>query len=247
MSEAKIEIIEKPKINKDAKLPIKINENFDYQPLKRITYPTNRVYQAPCGNKLPSVTTILDGTSDQTFLIKWREFHGEKKCEEIKKNATGHGTIMHEHLEKYLLGEERPRGSHPMRQCARNMADLIIKYGLKDVSEVWGIEAPLYYPGIYAGTSDLIGIHENEESIIDFKNSAKIKKEEYVQDYYVQGAAYAMAHNKLFGTNIKKIVILMASRNLEYRSFVCDGFNFDRKKDEWLMRIETYFKSNGTI
>jgi genome maintenance exonuclease 1 len=150
---------------------------------------------------------------------------------------------MHSHVEAYIENRDRPRGSNIIRQQAKNMADVIIDKGLSKVNEVWGVEVGLYYPNLYAGTSDLVGIHDGDEAIMDNKSTNKPKKEEYVIDYYYQGIAYLDAHNHLYGTNINKIVLFMVSRELEYQEWILDGIKLQMMKDDWYRRLEKYYNN----
>lgn len=223
--------------------PIKISEKFNYLDLKKTTGKDGyRVYHSPDNEKLVSVTTIISATSDKTFLDAWRKRVGEEAANEEVYVASGTGSLLHTHLEKYMLGEERPGGKNYSRVLAKDMADLIIKFGLCDISEIFGIEIPLYYPGLYAGTADLIAVYKNELSIIDFKNAKKKKKDEWVTDYYLQLCAYIMAHDEIFNTNIKKGVILLATRQREFQSFEIEGLQLDYFKKEWCKRLEQFFQ-----
>lgn len=243
-----VEIIEQPKLNGSTP-PIKITAPYQYSSLKRRTCNESgkRSYETPDGDALPSVTTILDSTKDKTHLISWRKRLGNEKANQEVKKAVGIGTVLHNHLEKYLLGHERPSGTSFARKLGKDMSDIIIARGLPNIKEIWGVEAPLYYPGLYAGTSDLLAIHHEKPAIIDFKNSKKIKKEEWITDYYLQGCAYAMAHNALFGTNIKNVSIFMVSRELEYKEFILEGTRFQAMCDLWSRRVEMFFTNQGKL
>lgn len=221
--------------------PPPINSQFVYPTLDRQTRADGvRHYVTPEGQALPSVTTILSGTKDMKGLDDWRSWVGESKADRIRDEAAALGGLMHEHLECHLEQRERPKGSNLIRQMARRMADIIIRRGLSRVDEVWGVEAPLYFPGLYAGTSDLIGLHEGEPAIIDFKNARKMRTIDMIGDYASQGAAYALAHNVLFDTNIKKIVVFMVARDLSYETFTWEGDAFNRACDDFQARIYQY-------
>lgn len=139
-----------------------LKPKYEYKKIARTTCPTTgkRVYDTPTGDKLPSVTTILDQTSDKTHLDNWRNRIGHKKAEEITKLSSGIGTLYHTHLENYIKGEPRPTAKTPVRKIAEQIADVVITKGLPRVDEIWGLESPLYYPGLYAGTADVIGMFE---------------------------------------------------------------------------------------
>ena len=204
-----------------------------------------RVYQTPDGDKLASVTTILDDTKDKTHLNKWRKKVGHEKAKEITAEATTVGTSMHKHLEHYVNnGEWKTPGSNPYHQQAFKMAQTIYDNGLKDINQIWGSEVGLYFPKIYAGTTDILGEYKGTPCIIDFKQSNKPKRAEWVTDYYLQLVAYAEAHNEVYGTNIQKGVIFMVTHDNEYQQFVVEGDEFQTFTNKWLDRVETYYKMN---
>lgn len=235
------------------------NPKFDYQPVPRVTIEGRRFYATPDGNKLPSVTTILDKTKSEEkkqILEQWRRKVGYEKAQQITTEAANRGTRMHTYLEKYIKEGAIPaRGSNPFSWPSHVMAEEVINRGLVNVSEFWGIEVPLYFPRVYAGTTDGAGIHLNEESILDYKQTNRPKKREWIEDYFMQLAAYAEAHNELFGTKIRKGVILMcvkpdldANHNIigkpQYQEFVLEGNEFEIYRDQWWKRVEQYYVLN---
>lgn len=220
---------------------IPINSPIEYKPLSRAEVNGKRLYATPDGNKLPSVTTILDKTKDKTFLIEWRKRVGDAEATRISTEAAGLGTLLHTHLENWIIGKERPSGNNLVHQMARDMSEVIITKGLCDVTEVWGQEVGLYYPDLYAGTTDLIGRYKGVPAIIDYKTTKKPKKEEWVEDYYLQCCAYAHAHNKLYGTDIRKSVIFMVSRDLEWQCFELELDKFDAMSEKWANRVQEYY------
>jgi|TARA_Y100000114_G_scaffold143251_1_gene150601 genome maintenance exonuclease 1 len=223
---------------------MKINRVYDYQDLTRIDG-KKRLYATPGGGKVPSVTTILDATSDKTHLIAWRQRVGEEKAKQITKEAAGVGTSMHGFLENYTKGEELPNKTNLVHVQGRKMAEVVIQDGLSKVDEVWGSEVHLYYPDLYAGTTDLVGVHNGVPAIMDFKQTNKPKKEEWVDNYKLQGAAYALAHNHVYKTDIRKIVIMMCSRDLQYQEFVVEGEAFDEWSKGWSDRLMQYLGIQG--
>lgn len=224
--------------------PPPINSQFSYPTLDRQTRDDGvRHYVTPTGEALPSVTTILSATKDMTGLNQWKKFMGEAKADKIRDEAAALGGLMHEHLECYLEKRDRPRGSNLIRQMAERMANTIIQKGLEGVDEIWGIEAPLFFPGLYAGTTDIVGVYKGKPAIMDFKNARKMRTRDMIQDYAVQTAAYALAHNELFGTNIEHGVIFMCARDLQYQTFIFDVNEMKTATEEWLNRIELYHTS----
>ena len=235
------------------------NPKFDYKPIPRVVVEGKRFYATPDGKKLPSVTTILDKTKSEEkkqILENWRKNVGHARAQQITTEAANRGTRMHTYLEHYVkTGTRKDRGSNPFSWPSHVMAEEIINKGLINVSEFWGIEVPLYFPAVYAGTTDGAGIHLNEESILDYKQTNKPKKREWVEDYFMQLAAYAEAHNELFGTKIRKGVVLMcvkpdldANHNIvgkpQYQEFVLEGREFDKYCDLWWKRVERYYMLN---
>jgi hypothetical protein len=224
-------------------LPPRFIERYQYKPCEQINdlATGKRKYRTPEGEYLPSVTTILSSTKDETFLIEWKERVGEENAKKISKEASNVGTGMHNNLENFVLGKERQPGGNFIHQQANKMADVIIENGLSKMSEIWAIEQSLYYPGLYSGTTDGIGVFEGKPVIFDYKQTNKPKKEEWVQDYYLQLVSYAMAHNEVYGTNIKEGVIFMCSRAFEYQEFRLTEDKFQHYQNIWLDRIEQYY------
>lgn len=221
--------------------------NFNYTPINRENINGKRHYCLPDGSKVPSVTTILDKTKSQEkidVLNNWRKRVGPANAQIITTEAAGVGTVMHKMLEEHCLGVPKPPGSNNVQKIAYPMAQQIIQNGLVHMDEVWGTELPLYFPGLYAGTTDLAGRWKGKESILDFKQTNKPKKEEWIDDYKIQLCAYAAAHNEVHGTNIRQGVVLMCSRACEYQEFVIEGSDFDYWTNQWWDKVEMYFRIN---
>ena len=182
-----------------------------------------------------------------SHLIAWKKRVGEKKAQEIVTEASGVGTRMHKYLEDYVdngVWTEKA-GSNPYAQQAYNMACVIRDNAMVDVDEIWGSEVPLYVPGIYAGTTDLVGQYKGNPCIMDFKQSNKPKKEEWVYDYFLQLTAYAIAHNEVHGTDIREGHVFMCSRDLTYQQFDIWPDEFDDWAQEWWKRCEEYYSKFG--
>lgn len=222
-----------------------IPNKYNYVKINRIDTPEGRRYATPDGEKLPSVTTILDATKSEESkkaLNEWRKRMGPVKAQQITTEAAGRGTRMHKWIEDYIkTGELGVPGSNPYSQQSHKMADSIIRQGLVNCNEYWGTEVPLYFPKVYAGTTDLVGVHNNEPAIMDHKQSNKLKKREWIDDYFVQLAAYATAHNEVHGTNIRKGVIFMCTADNVYQEFIIEGNEFDSWVDKWFKRVEQYY------
>ncbi len=219
---------------------------YNYKPLTRDDSSGRRLYQTPDGTAVPSVTTILDKTKPaeaREALARWKKAVGEQKAQEITTEAAGRGTRMHKFLEDHIKGIPLKESvTNPFAQQSLDMARKVIAEGFPKINEVWGSEVPLYFPELYAGTTDCCGIHEGQESILDFKQTNKPKKLEWISDYFLQLTAYALAHNEVHGTNIRKGVILMCSKDYEYQEFILEPKDFDYWTEEWCKRVEQYYK-----
>lgn len=231
-----------------------ITEKFPYAEMKKVNVDGSRRYLTPDGSKVPSVTTILDATkSEETkqALNNWRRRVGHKQAQAITTEAAGRGTRMHKWIEDFIkldiIGEP---GSNPYSQQSHFMANEIITNGLSKCDEFWGTEVSLHFPEVYAGTTDLCGVHDGSEAIMDHKQSNKIKKREWIDDYFVQTTAYALAHNEVYNTKIRKGVIFMCVKpelvdnvwsKPQYIEFIIEGNEFDKYTDMWYARLEKYY------
>jgi len=223
-----------------------IKPKYTYEKLKRVEVDGKRRYAAPGGPPVASVTTILSGTKDMTHLHEWRRRVGEKKAQEITTEAAGVGTRMHHYLETYVeTGDWPTPGSNPYAQQAHMMATVIKERAMDDVDEIWGSEVPLYVPGIYAGTTDLVGQYKGQPCIMDFKQTNKPKKLEWVEDYFLQLTAYALAHNEIHGTDIREGHVFMCSRAGEYQQFDIWPDEFAEWEQEWWNRCRQYYEKHG--
>ena len=225
---------------------MKKNNSYRYQKTQREKIEGKRHYVFDT-EKLPSVTTILDATQPEEkkkSLADWAARIGEEAAEKIKSEAAVRGTAMHKILEKYVLEEGYVDQTNVGKQ-AHNMAIQIIQNGLSDVTEYYGTECTLYYPGLYAGQTDLVGIHKGQDAIIDFKQSNKPKRPEWIGDYKLQLAAYAMAHNILFNTQITKGVVMMCTKDNYYQQFVIEGEEFKQSMHNFLRRVDEYYKTRS--
>ena len=232
-------------------------QRYDYTPINRETVEGKRLYTLPDGSRVPSVTTILDRTKPkekQEALANWRKSVGEKRAQEITTEAAGRGTRMHKFLEDYVKNNRQmpDPGTNPFSKQAHNMAQEIVEHGLKNADEIWGIEVPLYVPGLYAGTTDACGLYHGQPSILDYKQTNKPKKKEWIEDYFLQLCAYAAAHNEVHGTDIKQGAILMAVapkeiepgifEQAEFQTWTVSGNEWTIWMDRWFDRVEQYYK-----
>ena len=198
------------------------------------------------GKKLPSVTTILGATQSEekkASLARWQAKVGELQADRVRDQAASRGTNMHNHLEKYVLGQGHLDLTDEGK-VAKAMADVIINKGLCDMSEIWGSEVTLYYPGLYAGATDLVGVYDYEDSIVDFKQSNKPKRKEWIDDYFMQLGAYAMAHNQVYDTEITQGVILMCTPDNYFQKFQVKGKEFISYQQKFLERVDKYYNDS---
>lgn len=224
---------------------MQIVPKFTYEKLARDESSGRRLYRTPDGHSVASVTTILDATKSaeaKAALQAWRRAKGEKAAQQISTEAATRGTIMHSYLEKTLLGENPTRGTNFYHKQAWDMAQVILDNYLRPhLTEVWGLEASLYYPELYAGTTDLCGVYAGRPAIMDFKQSNRVKTDDRVVDYKIQTAAYCLSHDAIHGTSIEQGVILMCTPALEPQTWVITGDELDYYKNVWWSRVATYY------
>ena len=215
-------------------------ERYNYVRVPRSDDEGNRTYDVQ-GAKLPSVTTILSRTKDQGYLKKWKAKVGEHQAEVIKNISSKRGTSMHKYIEAFILG----RGYEDLTslgQQAKTMAHKVIEMGLTPVDEYYGSEVTLYYPGLYAGSTDLVCVHNNMDTIIDFKQANSPKRKEWIGDYYMQIAAYAMAHDYIHGSTIQQGIIMVCTPDLYMQEFRFQGAELRMWKHKFLARLNEYYE-----
>ena len=220
------------------------NKRFEYPKSIRSLVKGRRHYEI--GNdKLPSVTTILSQTQSEEkkkSLADWKARLGDTAADRVRDIAAMRGTAMHTYLEGYIRGTGHKDLTAIGRE-AEPMAKTIIESGLRDLEEVWGSEVTLYYPMLYAGATDVVGIYNGRESIIDFKQTNKPKQREWIPDYFTQLGAYAMAHNYVYGTKIQSGVILMCSKDGLFQKFESFDKEFVGFQHEFLRKCDQYYKN----
>ena len=217
---------------------IKHSEKYSYQLGTQLMDHGSRIYDV-AGYRLPSVTTILGKTKDQKFLKDWTAKVGEQEATRIKNVSSARGTAMHKFLEHYILGTGYDDLTG-LGQEAKSMAEKVIEIGLAPVEEYYGSEVTMYYPGLYAGSTDLVCSHNGEDTIVDFKQANRPKKKEWIEDYYLQIAAYAMAHDYVHNSAINKGVIMVCTPDLYYQEFVITGAELRQYKHKFLKRLDMY-------
>jgi genome maintenance exonuclease 1 len=215
-------------------------QKYPYQDLSKTSKNGKRHYVTQEGTltkTVPSVTTVLSTTKDMTT---WRKRIEEKKAQQITQESANIGTVMHSSLEKHVKGKERKPGTNYIHQKAHAMANIIIDNGLTNISEVWGSEVSLLYPELYAGTTDLVGVYKNEPAIMDFKQARKLKKKEWIEDYFLQLVAYSEAHNKMYDTQIKSGRVFICTQNNQFQTFEID--DYDHWTGQWYAKLEEYYR-----
>ena len=219
---------------------MKLLKKYNYVNATANTQLGSRTYSV-AGMNLPSVTTILAKTKNQEYLTRWRKKVGHEEAERIFNLSSKRGTAMHKFLEKHIEDSGYEDLTSIGREAAP-MAKKIIDVGLTYVSQYYGSEVTLYYPGLYAGTTDLVCMHNNLDTIIDFKQSNRPKEEEWMEDYYLQIAAYAMAHDYIHGSNIEQGIIMVCTPDLYYQEFKFSGLILRDWKHKFLKRLDAYYE-----
>jgi hypothetical protein len=221
---------------------MKKNDRYNYVHVPRSDDEGSRTYDVK-GMKLPSVTTILSRTKDQGFIKKWKAKVGEEQAEVIKNVASKRGTSMHKYIEAFIL-QKGYEDLTSLGQQAKDMATKIIENALLPIDEYYGSEVTLYYPGLYAGSTDLVCIHNEMETIVDFKQANSPKRKEWIDDYYMQIAAYAMAHDYIHGSSIEQGIIMVCTPDLYLQEFKFQGPELRQWKHKFLKRLDEYYEIN---
>ena len=221
---------------------------YQYPELTRVEKNDVRYYQDSLSNLVPSVTTILSATGDHSGIDAWKRRVGPKTAKAVVDEATTIGTAVHLAIENYLYGREWEQFTDDkMGMLAHQIAKRFICDCLGDIDEVWGLESGLVLDGLYAGTADCIGIFRGKPTIIDFKTAKKIKRKDWIEDYFLQGAAYANAHNVMYKTNIESIAILMVDRDLLFKEFLVNSKEFNSYTEKWKKRLIGYYKTHEIL
>ena len=225
-----------------------ITNLYQYPELTRVEKNDVRYYQDSISNLVPSVTTILSATGDHSGIDAWKRRVGPKTAKAVVDEATTIGTAVHLAIENYLYGKEWEQFTDDkMGMLAHQIAKRFICDCLGDIDEVWGLESGLVLDGLYAGTADCIGIFRGKPTIIDFKTAKKIKRKDWIEDYFLQGAAYANAHNVMYKTNIESIAILMVDRDLLFKEFLVNSKEFNSYTEKWKKRLIDYYKTHEIL
>ena len=222
-------------------ISMKRSDKYNYVKVSRSTEHGTRHYNVD-GTKLPSVTAILDKTKDKSYLDKWRARVGDEEAERIKNHSSKRGTSMHKFIEKHITGAGYDDLTEIGKQ-AKPMAQKIIDIGLTPVTEYYGSEISLYYPGLFAGSTDLVCIHNDKETIVDFKQANRAKREDWIQDYFLQIGAYAMAHDYVHGSNIEQGIIMICTPDLYFQEFRFEGEQMREYRHKFLERLNQFYSN----
>lgn len=212
---------------------------YTYPSLERVDLEIGRHYLDSNNNPVPSVTTVLSATSkSKDGIAQWRNRVGDAEADRIVKQSTDIGSSVHDSIEKYLNGDLWDIFENTENEfIAKKIAHKFINDGLNNITEIWGLEVGLVLDNLYAGTADCIGEYNSIPTLIDFKTAKKIKKRDWIEDYFLQGCAYANAHNVMFGSDIQQIVILMVDRDLVFQEFIVRPNEFKILTNKWKRRL----------
>ena len=216
---------------------IRHGERFHYPFIAREDALTGRVYKVPGFRGVPSVTTILDRTKDRAKLKEWEDRVGKTEADRIKRDAAYVGTHMHLTIESFLANEPLTIGQDWLALRGHQMAFALINNYFKYLDTVHGSEVALHYDARYAGTTDLVAEYRGQLAIVDFKQSMKPKRHEWITDYFHQLAAYACAHDRMFGTKINYGVVLVAVQDGSVQEFTTTGREFEDFRAQWWERV----------
>jgi len=223
---------------------IPVVKKYNYSTLHRKDTEVGRRYIYG-DQKLPSVTTILSKIKDTSGLDAWAERIGKENAERIKNEAASVGTHMHNVIERMIAYRDLPRPTNWLMTKGYEMGYRLINTYFHNIKEIWGSEVAVYLPEKYAGTVDLVCVYKNQPAIVDFKQSKKPKKSEWIEDYFHQLAAYAIAHNELFKTEINFGAVLVSVQDGSTQEFTTTGYEFDNYKKAWLGRVEKFYADGG--
>ena len=211
---------------------------YSYPNLERVEENEMRFYKDSNNDLVPSVTTVLDATGDKSGITQWRRKVGPAQADAIVQESTLIGSAVHEAIENYLLGKSWNNFTEDRNGfLAKSISSKFISSCLNGIDEVWGLESGLILDGLYAGTADCIGVYKGLPAIIDFKTAKKLKRKDWIEDYFLQCSAYANAHNVMFNTDINQIVILMIDRDLIFKEFIVKPTEFNILTKLWKKRL----------
>jgi genome maintenance exonuclease 1 len=213
------------------------SNDYVYEKLERVDTPNGRVYKIAENKHVPSVTTVLDRTKDKRSLKEWADRIGQVEADRQKEEAAYIGTWMHATLEHILEGKPLALGRDWKAMKGHQMAFTLANKYFGALSAIHGSEVGLYYKARYAGTTDLVATYRGKLAIIDFKQSVKPKRHEFITDYFHQLAAYAVAHDWRHGTSIDYAAVLISVQDGTTQEFTTAGREFKEFKAQWMERL----------
>jgi genome maintenance exonuclease 1 len=206
-----------------------IKNPLPYEDLESVTTEEGRRYQTPEGNVYPSITTVLKHLSEES-IQKWKKRVGEKEAEVVSRRAAERGTYVHEMIEKYLNNDPQYRNGYMpyVVQSFLTVKDVLDKH----IGDIYAQEVPLYSDELgVAGRVDCVAEFDDEIAIIDFKTSKKYKKPQWIENYFMQEAFYALAWEERTSVPIDKLVTIVAVHETEdYQVFV-------QKREWWVPKL----------
>lgn len=214
------------------------SDRFKYKKLERMDTSGGRVYVLPNSVHVPSVTTILDRTKDKAALEAWAQRVGLQEALRQKEEAAYIGTHMHTTLECIITGEPLSVGRDWLALKGHEMAFRLANRYFSAISVIHGSEVSVHYGDQYAGTTDLVAEYRGKLAIVDFKQSVRPKRHEFITDYFHQLAAYAIAHDDMHGTDIDFAAVLVAVQDGTVQEFTTTGREFKDFKAEWMERVQ---------
>ena len=213
-------------------------EKYNY-PVYHVNKINNvRFYSVSENLNVPSVTSILRLTN-QNKPINFSLNH--------KTDSMEIGDYMHKYLEHYVSRDDSFHSDTKNYLIAKKLAQIIIDNFINDLDEAWGTEVSVLYKNLYAGTIDLIGIKDEKLSVIDYKSSYRKKTKEEMEEHFLQLAAYAVAHDWQYETNIDSIIVFLAIRNGDFEKTVISGHELDSYKEKWFERLDIFTKLTENI
>lgn len=223
--------------------------------IKQINSPKGRRYEVE-GTEFsyPSITTVLDKTSDKTWLYEWRKRVGEEKANAISQASTRRGTSMHKLCERYLKNEDLGdlptveedkdfEGVGKMDWTAGELMFRNIRPTLDRIDNVRALEVGLFSHRLkVAGTVDCVAELDGVLTIIDFKTSKRPKKKQDIESYYIQGAYYFNAYYEITGELPRKIAILISVQDGTCQEFELTGKEIIYWTKQLEKRIDNYYE-----
>lgn len=196
--------------------------------LKQVNEDGTRYYVTPKGSKYPSVTTVLAEHSRQG-IMEWRNKIGHAEAQAITQRASSRGTKMHKLCEMYLNNEELSYKTPIEKELFQSLLPYI-----HNIDNIHCLESRMYSDYLrLAGTVDCIAEYNGKLAVIDFKSSSKLKKKEYISNYFMQCSAYAIMYEELYNIPVNRLVVIIGVEGEEPQLF-------EEKRDSWVTDLLHY-------